>query len=306
MTRIAAISIFLLVTMPVCAATSASEARQSEKPIEIDGLVKARLYSVRNLPIQPHEKVGELYHFYPITGSTEIVSHSAILGIIGVLNQEIIPSVPDHCMFDARYGLRITYEAKTIDYIFSSHCSHGMEYDGDKLKRTFSLRQPGSSAKVLDQYLQNSSQSLSTPKVADSPMVSLSKIFHGARRPKVEALVGKWILVSRITTEEFNSGREGQDIVKADPSGLRLQRVPGHPLDWELNLSSGASGHLEDLNDRHASIYLDSKGELTIEKDYGGDHLSTYRCRSASSHLVCLLTGFENGSGLEFAREEPK
>ena len=124
-----------------------------EKPIESAGILSVRLYSVRRLPLQPHEPPRELYHHYPVLGSTKLEARSTIAGIIGQLNSEIIPSVKDHCAFDARYGVAIAYKTKTVDYLMSSGCSHGFEFDHDKVKRTFSLRQPSSTSKTLDQYL---------------------------------------------------------------------------------------------------------------------------------------------------------
>jgi len=124
------------------------------KTIDAAEVVSIKIYSVRRLPPQPREDVQGLYHQYPVLGATTIVeSTSTLAGIIRRFDDEIIPPIEDHRAFDARFGLSISYKTKTVDYLLSSGCLHGIEFDHDKIKSTFSLRRTNSTSKTLENFL---------------------------------------------------------------------------------------------------------------------------------------------------------
>jgi hypothetical protein len=135
-------------------------------------------------------------------------------------------------------------------------------------------------------------------------MAALTKGFASATIPTAAQLVGNWILVTNVNTEQFLSGRDGPDQVRTDSAGVRDST--GNPY-WTLEFRSGRGGGMT-LTSRAAFVgeysppyAFDSKGEFTFVQDYGGDSGYRYRCRMPSTHaLICLEA--HPGHGVEFRR----
>jgi hypothetical protein len=142
-------------------------------------------------------------------------------------------------------------------------------------------------------------------------MSHVRRAFQQARRVRREELLGgRWVEIANVATERFISGRSGPDHVQFDVRGIRRADVPGNPLDWTMTFRVTRSGALQvacetawdGLRDV-APVRVASNGEVTFEKENGGEGRWIYRCRATSAtHLVCLLRDHENGHGLEFVK----
>jgi hypothetical protein len=142
-------------------------------------------------------------------------------------------------------------------------------------------------------------------------MSHLRRAFQQARRVRREELLsGRWVEITNVMTERFVNGHAGPDHVQFDVRGIRRADVPGHPLDWTMTFRVTRSGALQvafetawDGGGDVAPVRVASNGEVTFEKEYGGEGRWIYRCRAASAtHLVCLLRGHKSGHGMEFLK----
>lgn len=108
--------------------------------INQDEIVQLKIYSVRPLPSQLGEKHQDTFHSFPIMGSAEVSGKTGFIDLISTVNRDLLPHVSNHCVFEPRHGLSIAYKNKTIDYLICYHCGDVTEYEGNVLKRTFTLR----------------------------------------------------------------------------------------------------------------------------------------------------------------------
>jgi hypothetical protein len=153
-----------------------------------------------------------------------------------------------------------------------------------------------------------------------SPMAQLRSQFAAASSASQQNLLGRWVAVREIWTEEFLTGKTGADHVESDQNGLRRtansqsvvgrprSNVAGHPLEWTLTFHNRDS-HLQATSEVPwqpsgdiSNIKFSENGDFTFTKDYGGDAEWVYRCRAASlSELICVLDGGK-GHGVVFRK----
>jgi hypothetical protein len=141
-----------------------------------------------------------------------------------------------------------------------------------------------------------------------SPMEVLINEFSAAAPSKDDQVVGAWILVLNVNTENFLTGRSGADSVLADPSGVRDANLGNRPY-WELVVDRGPDGSLLGRSrttwtaDEVSPITRGQDGDLRFTKDYGGDTGYRYRCRAVGAdRLVCLFDRPNTGHGVAFSR----
>lgn len=144
----------------------------------------------------------------------------------------------------------------------------------------------------------------------ESPMTRLRELFQRADSPREVDVLGSWVLIRHVLTEKFITGRDGPDHVLFDVDGVRREAQAGKELEWILVFSRGGAGKLQVKSDTVwvptgdiSAVDFNSEGDLTFEKQYGGDSDWIYRCRASNAgHLVCLLRGHESGHGVEFRK----
>ena len=160
------------------------------------------------------------------------------------------------------------------------------------------------------------------PSYTQSPMARLRRQFAVSGSAEEENLLGRWIAVKEIWTEDFLTGKTGPDHVESDKNGLRRTssslsvlgrprtNVAGNPLEWTLTFQNKAN-HLQATSEvpweptgDTSNVKFSKSGDFTFSKDYGGDALWTYHCRAAtSSELICVLDGGK-GHGVVFVKKE--
>jgi hypothetical protein len=97
--------------------------------------------------------------------------------------------------------------------------------------------------------------------------------------------------------------------VEFNRDGLRRETVPGHPLEWVLVFGIAEDGQLQATSHTAweptgdvSAVTFTAKGSLIFEKDYGGDSMWIYHCRTPGpKRLVCLLNGHDE-FGIEFVK----
>jgi hypothetical protein len=143
---------------------------------------------------------------------------------------------------------------------------------------------------------------------ADTPWAHLLKSFQQAKPPKPGDLPGEWVQTQNVSTSKFINGKDGPDFVQSDIQGIRRKDLPGGPLEWRLSINVAAGGRLQ-LTSHTAWVptgdvsvaSFNSQGDLIFGKDYGGDSMWIYRCRSASAtNLVCVMKNPGAGHAIEF------
>jgi len=149
------------------------------------------------------------------------------------------------------------------------------------------------------------------PGIERPSMSHLRRAFQRARRVRREELLGgRWVEIAYVATERFINGGSGPDHVQFDVRGIRRTDAPGQPLEWTMTFRVTRAGALQvafetawdGLGDV-APVRVASNGDVTFEKEYGGEGRWIYRCRAASAtHLVCLLRDHESGHGMEFLK----
>jgi hypothetical protein len=158
------------------------------------------------------------------------------------------------------------------------------------------------------------------PLVATSAMIRLQASFRQASTPQKDDLLGTWVLIRHVATEEFITGMQGPDHVLFDPQGIkhgakRLGASPQEnnqlsPMEWRLTFRASSSGDPQVTSDTAwipsgdtSSVHFTSEGDLIFEKDYGGDSKLIYRCRTLTArNLICLLRNREDSHGIEFLK----
>ena len=107
-------------------------------------------------------------------------------------------------------------------------------------------------------------------------------------------------MIRYVATEQFLHGRPGPDHILFDLGGIRSGGDPTGPLEWVLTLQ----GSTLTANTRNiSSIGFNAARELVFAKDYSGDSLWHYRCRSVNTQrLICLMKDHEDDHGVEFLK----
>jgi len=146
-------------------------------------------------------------------------------------------------------------------------------------------------------------------------MTALREAFNNAHAPRDAQLNGTWVLIRHIMTRKFQmGGREGGERVLFDAAGVRRESSGGR-LEWVLTFSADGHGHLQASSDVVGGAVggtvvrtrRNTAGDVAFDQDYGGDGDYTYQCRiTAADHLVCLLSQFPAGHGVEFIRMPPR
>lgn len=142
-----------------------------------------------------------------------------------------------------------------------------------------------------------------------SPMTALREAFQQAGTPREPELLGEWILIRNVATDEFVNGGHGPDYVEFNAEGLRREDA-GNRVEWTLSFARGGDGKLRARSDTVwvpsgdiSPVVFTTEGDILFEKEYGGDSSWIYRCRVSNSvQLVCLSKDHENGHGLEFRK----
>ena len=145
---------------------------------------------------------------------------------------------------------------------------------------------------------------------ADTPWERLLRSFQQSKPPNVGDLPGEWVQTKDVSTSKSLNGHDGPDLVLSDIEGIRRKHLPGSPLEWRLSITVAADRRLH-LTSHTAWIptgdvsvaSFNVQGDLIFGKDYGGDSMWIYRCRSVTStHLVCVMKNPAAGHGIEFRK----
>jgi len=97
----------------------------------------------------------------------------------------------------------------------------------------------------------------------------LRRAFQQARAVRREELLGgRWVEIANVATERFINGRSGPDQVQFDVTRAGALQVVFETV-WD--------GHGD-----VAPVHVASNGDVTFEKEYGGEGRWIYRCRAAS------------------------
>ena len=131
-------------------------------------------------------------------------------------------------------------------------------------------------------------------------IAELRRVFEKASVPQAASLRGTWVMIRHISTEKFIRGRTGPDHILFNIRGIRSGGEPTGSLEWTLTLrGTPVTAGERDIS----SVSFNSAGELAFAKDYAGDSLWLYRCRSVNAQrLICLMKGAEDGHGVEFLK----
>lgn len=160
------------------------------------------------------------------------------------------------------------------------------------------------------------------PSCEDSAMTRMRVLFDAAEPAKPENLLGEWVAVKEVWTENFLTGRTGPDHIEADENGIRRRQSgeysvgrprsvePGHSLDWKLTFRAHGES-IQAVSDVPwpptgdvSNVRFAANGDFVFDKDYGGDSMWSYRCRAVDpQRIVCLLKEAE-GHGVEFRKLE--
>src|SRR4051812_6312135 len=82
--------------------------------------------------------------------------------------------------------------------------------------------------------------SQNAPRLASAAMLQLRESFQRARAPHDNELLGTWMLIRDVSTEEFLTGMQGPDHLLFDPNGIRRDpQTSGansaeKPFEWTL------------------------------------------------------------------------
>lgn len=163
---------------------------------------------------------------------------------------------------------------------------------------------------VKDICIQAESTSSATLAAAEprigTPMRRLLEAFRKASPPSAAQLLGRWVAIRTISTEDFITGRQGPDRESFDERGLRRRQEPGAPLEWtivigEVDHKLTVKSHPVWSAETEYPLDLKRGSELFLAAQFDGDTDETFRCRvSSSTNLVCLLMKHEYGDGVEF------
>jgi hypothetical protein len=141
-----------------------------------------------------------------------------------------------------------------------------------------------------------------------SEMAKLLTDFRGGHPPAASEVLGNWIMVRNVFTEQFLSGRDGPDQVLADTRGIRDSTAPHTPY-WEMRVTRDANGKLIGASRTTwtghdvSPMKFNNRGELTFLKETGGDSPYRYRCRMPTAkRLICIFDQAIPGHGVEFQK----
>jgi len=135
----------------------------------------------------------------------------------------------------------------------------------------------------------------------------LSAFRAAGHAPEEKEILGRWLLVKEIDTEQFLSGRAGPDHILFDERGVR-DTTSGHPYYWALMVTLDREGRLIGASrttwtgPETSRIEFKAR-EVTFSKDYGGDAPYHYRCRMpAADRLICIIDKPDPGHAVEFRK----
>lgn len=150
-----------------------------------------------------------------------------------------------------------------------------------------------------------------TSSATDSKTPEMSRLlvdFRAATHPFEEKeILGRWLLVKAVDTEEFLTGRAGPEHTLADERGVR-DTTSGHPYHWELTVTRDNQGKLIGASRTTWTAPETSRldfnaGEITFSKDYGGNSVYRYRCRlPAADRMICIFDTPDPGHAVEFRK----
>lgn len=148
----------------------------------------------------------------------------------------------------------------------------------------------------------------STSNPGNSEMDRLLRDFRAIVHPPEEKeILGRWLMVREIDTEQFLTGKAGPDHILFDERGVR-DTTAGRPYKWALIVSLDNEGRLIGSSRTtwtrpERSRFDFSSREIMFSKDYGGHAPYHYRCRMpAANRLVCILDKANPGHAVEFRK----